>query len=133
MFSDFQNKTAILRRSNIQSTQENTIGHTTSGVNRLSSVLSRSPMLIKHRPSHLNQRPILPLYNPILLWSVGGRILVFKTLITAEGVKMSIFEFCAIITVNRSHGLGSSFFNLKIKSRINLKASSLVLMKKTQE
>ena len=63
-------------------------------------------MLIEHRLSHLNQRPIHPLYNPILLWSVGGRILVFKTLITAKGVKMSIFEFCAIVTANRSHGLG---------------------------
>ena len=63
-------------------------------------------MLIEHHPSHLNQRPILSLYNSILLWSVGGRILVFKTLITAKGVKTSIFEFCAIVTVNRSHGLG---------------------------
>ena len=63
-------------------------------------------MLIEHRPSHLNQRSILSLYNPILLWSVGGRILVFKILITAKDVKTSIFEFCAIITANRSHGLG---------------------------
>ena len=61
-------------------------------------------MLIEHRPSHLNQRPILPLYNPILLWSVGGRILVFKTLITAKSVKTSIFEFFAIVTANRSRG-----------------------------
>ena len=63
-------------------------------------------MLIEHRPSHLNQRPILPFYNSILLWSVGGRKLVFKTLITAKVVKTSIFEFCAIVTANRSHGLG---------------------------
>jgi len=63
-------------------------------------------MLIEHRPSYLNQRPILSLYNSILLWSVGGRILVFKTLITAKCVKMSIFEFCAIVTANLSHGMG---------------------------
>ena len=63
-------------------------------------------MLIEHRPRHLNQRPILPLYNSILLWSIGRRILVFKPLITAKGVKTSVFELCAIITVNRSHGLG---------------------------
>ena len=60
-------------------------------------------MLIEHRPSHLNQRPF---YNSILLWSVGGRVLVFKTLITAKGVKTSIFELCAIVTANRSHGMG---------------------------
>ena len=41
-------------------------------------------MLIEHHPRHLNQRPILPLYNSILLWSVGRRILVFKPLITAK-------------------------------------------------
>ena len=86
-------------------------------------------MLIEHRPRHLNQRPILPLYNSILLWSVGRRILVFKPLITAKGVKMSVFEFCAIALM----AWGNSFFNLKIKSRTNSKASSLVLMKKTQE
>src|SRR6185503_11743872 len=71
-------KSQLIRSLVHESTQENTIGHITSGVNRLSPVLSRSPMLIEHRPSHLNQRPILPLYNPILLWSVGRRILVFK-------------------------------------------------------
>ena len=63
-------------------------------------------MIVEHHPRHLNQRPILPFYNSILLWSVGRRILVFKSMITAKGVKMSVFEFCAIITVNRPHGLG---------------------------
>ena len=63
-------------------------------------------MLIEHRPRHLNQRPILLLYNSILLWSVGGRILVFEPLITAKGVKTSVFELCAIVTADRSHGLG---------------------------
>ena len=63
-------------------------------------------MLIEYRPRHLNQRPILPLFNSILLWSIGRRILVFKPLITAKGVKMRVFEFCAIITANRPHGLG---------------------------
>ena len=63
-------------------------------------------MLIEHRPHHLNQRPILPFYNSILLWSVGRRVLVFKILITAKGVKTSVFELCAIVTANSSHGLG---------------------------
>ena len=63
-------------------------------------------MLIEHRPRHLNQRPILPLYDSILLWSVERRILVFKPLTTAKGVKTSVFELCVIVTVNPSHGLG---------------------------
>ena len=49
-------------------------------------------MLIEHRPRHLNQRPILPLYNSILLWSVGRRILVFEPLITSKGVKSTLLE-----------------------------------------
>ena len=99
-------KSQLIRSLVHESTQENMIGHITSGVNRLSPVLSRSPMLIEHCPSHLNQCLILPFYNSILLWSVGERILVFKTLITAKCVKTSIFELCAIVTANRSHGLG---------------------------
>ena len=63
-------------------------------------------MLIEHRTRHLNQCPILPLYDSILLWSLGRRILVFKPLITAKGVKTSVFEFCAIVRADRSHGLG---------------------------
>src|SRR6185437_2482954 len=123
-------KSQLIRSLVHERTQENTIGHITSGVNRLSPVLSRSPMLIEHRPNHLHQRPILPLYNPILLWSVGIRILVFKTLITAKGVKTSIFEFCAISLRIGLMAWGSSVFNLKIKSQTTSKASSLVLMKK---
>jgi len=99
-------KSQLIRSLVHESTQENAVGHITSGIDRLSPVLSRSPMLVEHRPRHLNQRSILPFSNSILLWSVGGRILVFEPLITAKGVKTSVFEFCAIITANRSHGLG---------------------------
>src|SRR6185437_2856141 len=99
-------KSKLIRSLVHENTQENAVGHITSGINHLSQVLSRSPMLIEHRPCHLNQRPILPFYNSILLWSIGGRVLVFKSLITAKGVKTSVFEFCAIITANCSHGLG---------------------------
>src|SRR6185503_2888546 len=76
-------KSQLIRSLVHESTQGNAVGHITSGIDCLSPVLSRSPMLVEHRPSHLNQRPILPLYNPIQLWSVRGRILVFKILITA--------------------------------------------------
>ena len=99
-------KSQLIRGPVHESTQENTVGHVSSGVNRLSPVFARSPMLIEHHPRHLNQCPILPLYNSILLWSVGRRILVFKPLITAKGIKTSVFEFCAIVTADHSHGLG---------------------------
>src|SRR6185312_14466194 len=99
-------KSQLIRSLVHESTQENAVGHITSGIDRLSLVLLRSPMLVEHRPRHLNQRPILPFYNSILLWSVGRRILVFKTLITAKDIKTSVFEFCAIVRADRSHGLG---------------------------
>src|SRR6185312_9661274 len=89
-------KSQLIRGPVHESTQENTVGHVTSGVNRLSPVFARSRMLIEHSPRHLNQLLILPLYNSILLWSVGRRILVIEPLITAKGVKMSVFELCAI-------------------------------------
>jgi hypothetical protein len=104
-------KSQLIRSLVHESTQENAVGHITSGVNRLSPVFARSPMLIEHHPRHLNQRPILPLYNSILLWSVGRRILVFKPLITTKGVKTSVFEFCAIITANRSPWSGVACFS----------------------
>src|SRR6185503_18477157 len=99
-------KPQLIRSHVHESTQENAVGHVTSGVNRLSPVFARSPMLIEHRSRHFNQHPILPLYNSILLWSVGRRILVFKPLITAKDIKTSVFEFCAIVRADRSHGLG---------------------------
>ena len=126
-------KSQLIRSPVHESTQENAVGHVTSSVNRLSPVFARSPMLTEHHPRHLNQCLILPLYNSILLWSVRRRILVFKPLITAKGVKTSVLNFVPLSLRIALMAWGSSFFNLKIKSRTNSKVSSLVLMKKTQE
>src|SRR5579883_2129259 len=65
----------------------------------------RSPMLIEHRPGHLNKGPILSLNYSILRGNIRRGVLVFKTKITAEVVKMRVLEFCAIVTVNRCHGM----------------------------
>jgi hypothetical protein len=37
------------------------------GVDRFGPISPRSPMLIEHRPGHLNKNPILALNNTILL------------------------------------------------------------------
>jgi hypothetical protein len=42
------------------------VRHIACGIHRLSPEPSRSPMLIKHRPSHLTQGPVLPFHNTIL-------------------------------------------------------------------
>jgi hypothetical protein len=46
-------------------------------------------MLIKHRPSHLAQGPVL----------------VLKTQVMAKGFKMRVSEFRAIITADCSYGI----------------------------
>jgi hypothetical protein len=35
--------------------------------------------LSKHRPHHVYERPVLPVYHTILLWCVGGRELVLDS------------------------------------------------------
>jgi hypothetical protein len=43
------------------------IGHMAGSVDRFSKKMPRSPMLIEHRPGHLNKGPIHVLNNAILL------------------------------------------------------------------
>ena len=47
--------------------KENAIRDMASSVDRLSPISPTSPVLIEHRPSHLNKGPILALNNTILL------------------------------------------------------------------
>jgi hypothetical protein len=53
-------------------------------------------MLIKHRPSHLAQGPILPFHNTKL---------VLKTQVMAKGFKTRLSEFRAIIIADSSYGI----------------------------
>jgi hypothetical protein len=55
------------------------VRHIARGIHHLSPEPSRSPMLIKHRPSHLTQGPVLPFHNTILGRCIPTRKLVFKT------------------------------------------------------
>jgi hypothetical protein len=50
-------------------------------------------MLIKHRPSHLTQGPVLPFHNTILGRRIRTRKLVFKTQVMAKDFKMVVSEF----------------------------------------
>jgi hypothetical protein len=54
------------------------VRHIARGVHRLSPELSRSPMLIKHRPSHLTQDYVLHFHNTILGRHIRTRKLVSK-------------------------------------------------------
>src|SRR5579859_7816954 len=88
-----------------ESSQEDSICNIASSVDGFGPIAPRSPMLIEHRPGHLNNGPILPFNNSVLRGNIRRRVLVFKTKITAEVVKTRVLEFCAIVTTNRSHGM----------------------------
>jgi hypothetical protein len=68
------------------------VRHIARGILRLCPELSRSPMLIKHRPSHLTQGSIFPFHNTILGRCIRTRKLVFKTLVMAKDFKMRVSE-----------------------------------------
>jgi hypothetical protein len=69
------------------------VRHIARCIHRLSLVPSRSPMLIKHRPSHLAQGLVLPFHNTILGRRIQTRKLVFKTQVMAKGFKERVSEF----------------------------------------
>jgi hypothetical protein len=62
-------------------------------------------MLIKHRPGHLNKGSIFALNNAILLRHIRRGNLMLKSQRSTKGLKMSIFEFYAIITAYSSYGI----------------------------
>jgi hypothetical protein len=69
------------------------VRHIARGIHRLSPEPPRSPMLIKHHPSHLTQGPIFPSHNTILGRRIRARKLVFKTQVMAKGFKTRVSEF----------------------------------------
>jgi hypothetical protein len=88
-----------------ESSKKNTIGNMAHGVNCFSPISPRNPMLIEHRPDHLNKGPILAFNNTILLRDIGRGKLMLEAQRSTKGFKMSILEFYAIVIVNRSHGI----------------------------
>jgi hypothetical protein len=83
-------------------------------------------MLIEHRPSHLNKGLILAFNNTILLRHIHREKLMLKSQRSTKGLEMSILEFCAIVTVNRSHGIFGKLI-LQPKNQILSMSKSLIL------
>jgi hypothetical protein len=69
------------------------VRHIARGIHGLNPVPSRSPMLIKHRPRHLAQGPVLSFHNTILGRRIQTRKLVLETQVMAKGFKMRVSEF----------------------------------------
>jgi hypothetical protein len=102
------------------------------GIDRLIPEPSQSPMLIKHRPSHLTQGSIFPFYDTILRRRIWTRKLVFKTQVMAEGFKTRVYEFRAIVIANCSYGISVPLVpQLKTRSRTKPNVSPFSSRKNT--
>jgi hypothetical protein len=89
--------------------QKNPIPNMASGIHHLSPISPRSPMLIKHRPSHLTKGTIFfPLNHTVLTSHIGRRKLMFKTQIITKGFKTKVFKFTAIVAMNSSNSISMS-------------------------
>jgi hypothetical protein len=83
----------LIARFLLMHSEVDPVRHIARGIHRLSPEPSRSPMLIKHHPSHLTQGPIFPFHNTILRRRIRAQKLMFKTQVMAKGFKTRVFEF----------------------------------------
>jgi hypothetical protein len=119
-------KSQIIRSFVQKSTKKDVIGHMVDNVDRFGHKTPRSPMLIEHRPNHLNKGPIIVFNNAILLRHIWWGKLMLESQRSTKGLKMSILEFCAIVTVNRSHGIFGKLI-LQRKNQISSMSKSLII------
>jgi hypothetical protein len=98
---------AKLKRSQMQNrAQEDSIRNITSSADRIGTKAHRSPMLIEHRPSHLNESAVLSFYDSILLRNTWGRKLPINTMLKAKLIKREIPKLGPIITTNDFQTVG---------------------------
>jgi hypothetical protein len=113
--------------------QKNLIPNMASGIHRLSPISPQSPMLIKHRLSHLTKGTIFSLNHTILTSHIGRRKLMFETQITTKGFKMRVLNSLPLsLRIARTTSPCLSFFNLKIRSLTKPNVTPLSAKKKTQ-
>jgi hypothetical protein len=83
-------------------------------------------MLIKHRPGHLKKGPIFAFNNTILLGHIRRGKLMLESQRSTIGGKLSIFEFCAIVTAYSCHDIFRKLI-LQPKNQISSMSKSLIL------
>jgi hypothetical protein len=80
--------------------QEDLIRNIASSANSIGQKAHRSPMLIEHRHSHLNESTVLSLHDSILLRNTRGKKLLINTMLKVKLIKRGIPELSHIVTVN---------------------------------
>ena len=113
----WSSESQLIRSLLHESSKENAIGNMARGVDRFGPISPRSPVLIEHRPSHLYKGPILALNNAILIGDIRRGKLMLEAQRSTKGFKMSILEFCAIVTTNCSTGILRELI-LQLKNQI---------------
>ena len=63
--------------------------------------------LSKHRPCHVNERPVLPLYHTILLWCVWSGELVLDSFLLKVLLHLKVLELGPVVA--------SYLFHLELK------------------
>ena len=53
--------------------------------------------LSKHRPRHIDERSVLPLYHTILLWCVGSGELVLDPFLLKKLLHLKVLEFGPVV------------------------------------
>jgi hypothetical protein len=80
--------------------QKNLIRNIACSTDSINPKASRSPILIEHRPSHLNWSAVLSFHNSILLRNTRGRKLLINTMLKTKLIKRGIPDLGPIITTN---------------------------------
>jgi hypothetical protein len=119
-------KPQLIRSLVQESSKKDAVRHMASSVDRFDPKTPKSPMLIEHRPGHLNKGSILALNNSILQRHIRRGKLMLKSQRSTKGLKMSIFESCAIVTVYSSHGILGKL-DLQPKNQTSSMSENLIL------
>jgi hypothetical protein len=115
-----------------QGPQKNPVPNMARGIHYFRPISPWSPMMIKHRPSHLTKETIFPLNHTILTSHIGRRKLMFETQITTKGFKTRVSKFTAIVATNSSNNISMSLV-LQPQDHISHKTKRLRLVSQKED
>jgi hypothetical protein len=87
--------------------QEDLIRNIASSAYSIGPKTPRSPMLVEHRPSHLNYSVVLSFHDSILLRSARGGKLLIDPILKAKLIKRDISELSFNVTANDFQAVGT--------------------------
>jgi hypothetical protein len=113
--------------------QEDSIRNIAIGANSIGPKAPRSPMLIEHCPSHLNQSAVLSFHDSILLRNTRDGKLLINPMLKTKLIKRGISELRPIVTVNGFQAVEMLIVQPQSQAPKVLKHFILALKMETQE